>query len=531
MIRWTTAALLAGLLAGGILYDRVEHAAQPEQAKEAAPTVTPALSDRPLLSSDWYCPIGSTAVEGFATHTVYVTNMSEDAAFATVETLTDTGAGPSLQFDLAPHATETIELATLADSPVLGAVVEVIGGEGVVGHQVLTSAGLTEGPCSTATSDQWFFGGGITTRDADYFLALMNPSSNAVVFDASFRTETRSRDPKDLQSAVVPPRSVRLINVSDLVAREQIVSAEIRTVQGNLVVERLQTFDGTLGPAGATLQLGVADASTTWAFPSGVLSEDSDNHLAIYNPGDTTTEVDVFFDPIDPQDRVIYGLLPRELTIDPGRTVLVDIANSANEIGLILPYELGLRVESANGVPVVAEHWQLSPGVDETLIGAGGENAKVKIARNPMLLNRQDGDTGEVPEEELEHDHGEEESVSSGPRLVPSQGVASDRGIESTSTRWVIPWITIAENGGTELVLSAGSEGASIQATLLVAGEWQPPLRAVVGPDARLVLPLDSAATGAPILITSDTPIVVQAHVIVPGERHDIVSGIPTLAR
>ena len=105
------------------------------------------------------------------------------------------------------------------------------------------------------------------------------------------------------------------------------------------------------------------------------------------------------------------------------------------------------------------------------------------------------------------------------------------RGVEQSSIRWVVPWVTLAPDGGTALVLSAGDAGASVEARLLVAGEWQPPIRAIVQPDGRVVLPITSVAEAAPIVITASAPIVVEAQVIIPGQRHDVVSAIPTLPR
>ncbi len=521
MIRWTTIAVLLGSLVAGVLFDRVEHSDIPADPELDTAIVTPVLSEPALHSSDWYCPVGSTSENGFAKHTVYVSNLSDQPALATIETLTEAGPGSALRLDLAPRTTEVIDLATLAEGDAVAAIVEVTGGEGVVGHRVVSATGVAEGPCSTATAPQWFFGGGVTTRDTHYYLSVMNPSLNAIVFGATFHTDTRVREPKDLESRVVPAKSVLLIDVTEFVAREPLVAAEIRTVQGQVVVERLQTFDGTLGPVGATLQLGVTHPKTQWTFASGLLTETSDNRLAITNPTESTAEIDLFLDPADPADLLSYGLLPRELSIAPGRTILIDLDQAAAEVGLILPYELGVRVVSANGIPIVAERWHFSPGIDESLIGAGGENARIK---NSI---RQDGESDEIPVEELE-------GVESDTPLlqpIPDLGVAMSRGVEQPSTRWVVPWVTLAPDGGTSLVLSAGEAGASVEARLLVAGEWQPPIRAIVQPDGRVVLPISSVAEAAPIVITASAPIVVEAQVIIPGQRHDVVPAIPTLQR
>lgn len=525
MIRWTTITVLIGSLIAGVLYDRVEHSEAPAAPEMATAVRTPELVDPAPLTADWYCPLGSSSADGFAKHTVYITNLSDETAFATVATMTTDGPGTALRLGLPARSTEIVDLSTLTSAAAVGAVIEVTGGEGVVSHSVETANGIAEGPCSTATASEWFFAGGITTRDAHYYVALLNPSRNAVVFSAEFQTETRVRKPKDLEAAVVPARSVRILDVSEFVSREQLVAAHIKTVQGHLVVERLQVLDGTLGPVGASLQLGVANAAIEWNFPAGLIHVDGDNKLAILNPTEEVAEVDLYLDPTDPADRASYGLLPREVTIAPGHTFLIDLAQAAGEIGLILPYELGVRVVSANGVNVVAERWHLSPSLDDSLIGAGGENARRKPDTSGVGSLLQDEDDLEAEESVI---------VVPGPDLVqpvPNWGVAMTRGVEQTSTRWVVPWVTIEPDGGTSLILAAGEAGASVEARLLIAGEWQPPIRAVVAPDGRVVLPIHTAVGAAPVLITSDLPIVVEVQIIVQGSRHDVIAAIPTAFR
>ncbi len=521
MTRWSTILLILGVLVAGVAYDRVDTAPIPAEPDPAGRQLTPELINPPRLTSTWYCPVGSTSAGGYANHRVMVSNIGEESALVTVDALTSVGAGPGLRFNLEPLQTEVVDLATLVDDPAVGAVVEIVGGEGVVGHQVVAETGLAEGPCSSSAASRWYLGSGSTTRDAHEYIALLNPSLDDVVFDAEFQIDGRTRIPGDLERGVVPARSVRVIDLGEFVAREEEISATITVVQGQLVVERLQTLDGTLGPRGAALQLGVADAAPSWAFPAGRIVAGSDNTIVVNNPTDEQAELDVFLDPLVESDRQTFGLVAVPLTVNPGRTARIDLVELAEQILLPLPYELGVRVESVNGVPVVAERWQMAPAIDRSLIGAGGGNAR--------RVPQQDGDETEIPEEELEP----EPEPATFDQPTATAGLATSRGVDQASTRWVVPWVTMASDGGTVIVVTGaggGEDGADarVEARVMVGGALQPPVRAIVGPEGRAILVVTAPVEGAPVVITSDQPIYAEAQVVSPGTRLDVVPAVPT---
>lgn len=541
MIRWSTIALVLGLLAAGIAYDRVDLAPADDAPTEAEARITPLLVDPPRLSSTWFCPVGSSMSGGYANHRVAVSNVGSEPTLVTVDALTAAGPGPGLRFELAPMSTEfiivgsdlverTVDDDGNTDTPpipnplgeAVGVAVEFVGGEGVVGHQVNTPQGTAEGPCSSEASNQWFFASGSTTRDANDFIVLMNPSLDDVVFQAEFQIDGRTRTPGDLQAGVVPARSVRVIDVGEFVAREELVAASITTVDGLLVAERLQTFDGQLGPRGAALQLGVIDPATEWAFPAGRITADGDSVIVVNNPGTEIVEVDVLLDPLDPEDRQFFGLVAIPLTINPGRSAQYDLADLAAQVSIPLPYELGVRINSVNGEPFVAERWQLVPGIDRSLIGAGGADARV--------VPQQDGDDSEIPVED------EEPTVETDviyDQADPTRGAAISRGAELPASRWVIPWVSLDQNNGTVIVVSgAGAEAdADVEARAMVGGTLQTPVRATVTPDGRAILVINGAVDGAPIIVTSTEDVWVEAQVSRPDERFDVVPAVPTQAR
>jgi hypothetical protein len=55
---------------------------------------------------------------------------------------------------------------------------------------------------------------------------------------------------------------------------------------GRLVVDRIQTFDGSLGPRGMDVTLGVPAPQRVWVFPDGVVTDGVTEVFSVFNPGD-----------------------------------------------------------------------------------------------------------------------------------------------------------------------------------------------------------------------------------------------------
>lgn len=566
MTRLAAVFVVAGLLAAGVLYDRIEEPVTVETAAAEQVLITPSVSDPSRLDGAWYCPIGSSSETGFADHEVEIANFSDSAAVANVTIVTGEGKGPTLRVEMAPLSTQSVALSTISQADVAGAVVEIIGGTGAVAHRVVTEHGVAEGPCSTHVSSSWFFASGRTTRDSRNFIALMNPFPEDVIFNVEFyRSAGRPRRPADLQGGVVRASSVVLIEVETHIAREEAVAVSISTVRGRLVAERLQVLDGALGPSGAALQLGVVAPAESWMLPSGRVHETGDDRVIVFNPSaEEAATIDVELWPVNPTDRSLYGLgpIPRELL--PGRFEVIDLNAEADRFGIPFPFELGASVTSTNGVPIITERWHFAQAIDTNLIGAGG----TEVASDPDLLldddeeapadgeTPADGDeTGEDPAAADDPAADEEESgvgdsitaeeAADGEADVPgivavealglSQptadvGVATTRGSEVLSDRWLIPWVPTPDSDAATIIVTS-TQGASVEVRALVNGELFGPFVATVGAFGRAVVPLEIAATGAPVLVTADAPISVEAQVVEPGQRLLAIPGIPTVDR
>ncbi len=512
MIRWTTALILVGALVAAVLFDRIDPDPNPDPVVLVIERPTPSMDAVAPLGSSWFCAVGSSGAESYADAEITVTNVGDVAAVANLDIRTSDGPGPGLRLDIAPGTSATVPIATLGTFEAAGVSVEVIGGEGVVSHQISTSSGIAAGPCASGSSATWFFAGGPTTRDTRHFVALLNPFPNDVVFTATFQTPTRTRQPNELESRTVPAQSVLVIDVGEFVAREPIVATRIETVAGGqLVVERLLVLDGTLGPAGAALEAGVEEPTLSWTAPAGRIHEFGDHTLTVFNPTGFVAEVDVRLDPLDPDDRAVYGLVPIELTVQPGRLATIDLRTQADQLGLPLPYDVGLTVTSANGIPIVINRWQAQPGVDPSLVGA-----------NASERRRQDD--GEVPAEELP-------PPVAGPEYAQPtarRGIAMSHGSPFASTRWMSASSSLLPDNGTAVVVQ-GEEGALVEVRLLVSGSLGSPVRASVDATGRAVIPLTPIVDRAAVVVTSDLPVIAEIQIVSP-DRFESAAMVPTTA-
>lgn len=522
MIRWATVSLLAGLLAIGLLYDRSAPSQIETTVAGQAEVQSPTVQRPGRLTAIWYCPVGSSNAGGFAAHEIAITNTGSETAVANLTVLTAEGPSIELRQEIQPAATSSVDLPSLSSDRVASAVVEIVGGEGLVGHTVRTAHGLASGPCATKSAGEWYFAGGSTTLDAGSFLVLMNPFGEDAVFSVEFQAGDRTRRPTDLKSAVVKGRSARVIDVTEAVAREDMVSIHVDVTSGRLVAERLQTFDGQLGPKGAALTLGVASPQPEWFFPAGRILDGSDHLLVVYNPNEVDADVDVSFMFDQPDDPIAIGLVPIELRVPPKRFEVIDIQGLASSLGLELPLDVGLVLSAADGAGIVAERWQMSPEIDQALIGAGGTAAGVTRPRQSTEAEQDEHE--DVPADELE-------GLESG-YLQPdaTRGLAISRGTSMLATDWLIPRTVLLSDDGTVLAISS-LEGATVEVRLLVGGKIQPPIRATVPPGGRVLVPVGSSTSAAPIMISASAPVAVEVQLVDVDDRLEVVGAVPVVAR
>lgn len=407
--RPTSLVLLAGAITGGLVLQAAERPGSTNDDAVAieAGVAIPAASPPGTLTSTWYCAGGTATEDGFADHVLLLANPTDRARQTTVTVLPGTiAAAPSVVEEAAGDATTSttaapetttttavepppdptvvdlpaqsrieVVLRDLIDAPLAGAIVEVDGGEVGVEHQITGDGSRATAPCSTTAAQEWSFPWGVTRRGARELLVFMNPFPDDATVDIDLATDQGTREPLRLQGFVVPGRSVVGAYIDEDTRREQ-VSAQVHVGSGRLVIDRIQTFDGTdAATSGITLGLGAPTPAETWIFPDGNVDEGITEQVVVYNPSDEVAEVEVEVRLDDPDTNGVPE--PFELTIPPSRFSIVDLHQPDAEVSADTPKRIpdgvahSLIVRSLNGVPVAAERIVTSSGPNTNLgIGA-----------------------------------------------------------------------------------------------------------------------------------------------------------------
>lgn len=331
----------------------------------------PAVASDDALASTWYCAAGTGDEGGMADHVVTILNSGDRSLDATVTVYGGvlassspttaeaseptvapaTAPGPAVrEIRLPARDRVDLRLGDVLAAPLVAALVEAKGGAVAVEHHVTGPHGVDVGPCASGTAPVWHLASGTTTRDAREVVVLFNPFPTDAIVDVSFDTDAGSRQPVRFQGFPVAAGSVVGVDIGDDVAREAHVSASLRTRTGRVVVERLQEFDGSLGPEGLAVALGVPEASTDWAFADGAVDDGRSERIVVYNSSDERAEVEVSVLPTT--DEAAPAPQPFRLSIRAGDFAVVDY-RAEKRVAAGIGHATVVR--STNGVPVVAE--------------------------------------------------------------------------------------------------------------------------------------------------------------------------------
>jgi Family of unknown function (DUF5719) len=470
--------------------DRGTAAADAVDAAAAGPASgMPAVASAGALASTWYCAAGTGDAGGMADHSVTVFNPGDRSVDVTVtvyggvlassspttaEAADGAAAGtpaPGARgFRLPGQDRMELRLGDLVPAPLVAALVEADGGPVAVEHRVAGPQGVDVGPCASATAPVWYLASGATTRDAREVVVLFNPFPTDAIVDITFDTDAGSREPVRFQGFPVAAGTVVGVDVGDDVAREPQVSATLRTRVGRVVAERLQEFDGSLGPEGLAVALGVPHASTAWAFPDGAVDDSRTERIVVYNPGGERAEVEVRVLPTSDEP----APQPFRLSIRAGTFAVVDYGA---EDRVVAGVEHATVVRSTNGVPVVAE-------------------------RATTHAGERDGGDDETDDADADGDGGDKVGgdVATGPGAVVA------------ATRWAFPSSAQGQEAGVRLVVFNPDPERSVPVTLLaVANGRKAPVDGVrdttVAPGGRLTLGDDIdwqswvVEAGAPVVV------------------------------
>ena len=347
-IRGAVLVLIAALVAGLLVLDR-DLTVPDKAAFGAKPAVSPmpVADGEDVLASTWYCAAGTASRGGAANLTVVIANAAETRASGAV-TWHPVGAAPvTTQIDVPASGVVSVVAADELDAEVTSAVVDVRGGGIAVEHVVSGRRGASVAPCASDASPTWYFANGVTERDALEVLALFNPFPDDAIVDITFATDAGRVEPAALSGLPVAAGSTTLVDVHEHVRRQAITATAIVARSGRLVVDRVQSFDGSIGRRGVSLALGAPDLAEAWTFPDGLWDEGLVERWHVFNPSDREAEVSLEIVASE------GGLLePVDLAI-PAKSQLMIDASTIDRVGAGVAHSS--TIVSLNGVPVVAE--------------------------------------------------------------------------------------------------------------------------------------------------------------------------------
>lgn len=364
--RWLPFLALSALVGGALLVEPDPPMVDPLAVDPSLDIATmPSVSYADAISSAFYCSGASASGEGgIAELTVVLANDAEAGATGTVTFVGAEGVLDAVPVDVPAHGRARIIAHDVVEADWVGAIVDVQGGRVAVDREVVGPTGFDAGPCSSTASGRWYVPSGSTQRGAELYLSLFNPFPDAASVDITFATETGPRTPRATRSLSVPGRSVRVVRVGEDVTDRAEVASIVSARSGRVVVDRVQTYDGsgdevvsegedgfaTPPPRGLISGAASSVRSSRWVIGGGRVDAGVRTQVALYNPSSDVAEVDLVVTPRDPEANV--EIEPVELSIRAKEQALVDLSELPD---LPLGLDVWIDVRSIDGVPVVAE--------------------------------------------------------------------------------------------------------------------------------------------------------------------------------
>lgn len=337
-VRIIAVGIIAAVIALGIVVEQDERMV--ETARSPVTLSTPRAD-----AGTWFCA-GGSGPGGQAAVALEVVNAGSASARAAVAVLRDDEVlGGTSVVEVEPGGRRTVPIADLAaGAGWLGAVVEVDRGDVVVEQTYDGLTGTDRAPCVTQTSRRLVVSDGATRVVAEgeqMVILLMNPFQEAAVVDVAFDADV---GPDSLSAVVVPARRVVAIDVTEEVTVASRVSAVIDVRSGRLVASRIQIRTGSV--RGLSVTPAFQDGAMVSVLPVLRSEPGLVDRVLVTNPGSEVAEVD-----LEVVTDGSVALDPVELTVRPGRTVVVDTSLDGR---LATVPEFGFVVRSLSGEPVAA---------------------------------------------------------------------------------------------------------------------------------------------------------------------------------
>ncbi|HEY2331889.1 MAG TPA: DUF5719 family protein [Acidimicrobiales bacterium] len=307
------------------------------------PDPVPHADPAGALTSSWFCPSPQGGPATDVAATIDIANTTSAPRTGTVRWLAAaTGTATVAPFSVGPGA-----VLTVAAPPASSALVQSTGGGVVVEQSAAGTTGRAVAHCASDTSPTWYTANGSTLVDATEVLSLFNPFPSDAVVDIEFSTEEGREAPGAVQGLVIPAGRTTFVDATATVRRQQVTAAAVRARTGQLVVTRLQRFDGSAGRAGLSLTLAARAAAVQWTFPNAASTAADVTGWQVFNPDTREAEVTIASFPTSGD-----APEPIDITVPPRSQVTVPAARDG---GVPTGVPFTSTVTSSNEVPVVAE--------------------------------------------------------------------------------------------------------------------------------------------------------------------------------
>src|SRR5450830_1739877 len=200
---------------------------------------------------------------------------------------------------------------------------------------------------STVTSRTWYFAEGTTRAGFTEWLCLFNPGGEPTNAVCSYMLGTGQNIEKTYG---LPPESRTTLYVSTEVPPENDVSMVV-TSEDPIVAERPIYFTYKGAWSGGHV-VGATSPGETWYFAEGSTRDNFETYLCLQNPSDEDAILNIFYYCADGNDEIKTGVVV-------ARKSRFTIPVHEGELGIgrhnTAHGDSSIKVESTNGVPVVAE--------------------------------------------------------------------------------------------------------------------------------------------------------------------------------
>jgi hypothetical protein len=285
--------LVVAALAGLVVVGREAVAPTPPVFSTVSAPWMPYVPVPGGLTSSWFCPgVPASGTEGTGGEVV-IANAGRTPLTARVTLFAERGADVEQAVTVAGHGRSVVDVDAAVTADFVSAMVEIDGGGGLVEQAAVHPEGTSVAACANAPARSWYLAEGYTAGGSVEQLVLTNPYDESAIVDIGFATEEGSREPAELQGYPVPARSVEVIDLAEIAARDEPeVAVKVVASRGNVVVGRAQVYEG-----GGRRGFGVALASPAlrdqWWFANGEKGSGVRERYSIYNPTEDDVEVNV----------------------------------------------------------------------------------------------------------------------------------------------------------------------------------------------------------------------------------------------